>query len=249
MAAVFSANGAFGPWSDMKKLYIFSYGLYPWQMTLETLAAMRECGAVYSHCLDGHTVSQFRKIAPGIKLVPGTDRDSAVKAAARGLEKHSVVGFLTYGNPLFLNRSAADLAEAAGKKAEVRVFAAVSSFDALVNLFNLNSFSTRGLRLVDTASALDLPDFTPDIDTLFFVPYALNRPGSAAARKKFVAAAAKAYPVSAQVFLADCASVVCREPRVVKGVIGGLGKLLSRLNDRHTLFIPAVAPKPAGKGR
>jgi len=216
-------------------------------MTLETLAAMRECGAVYSHCLDGQTAKQFRKIAPGLNLIPGTDRVSAVKAAVRGLEKHGVVGFLTYGNPLFLNRSAAELAEAAGKKAEVRVFAAVSSFDALVNLFNLNSFSTRGLRLVDTASTLGRPDFTPDIDTLFFVPYTLNRPGNAAAKKKFIAAAARAYPWSAQVYLADCASVARRDPKVVKGLVRGLGKLLPLMNERHTLFIPAVAPEPAGK--
>ena len=228
----------------MKKLYIFSYGLYPWQMTLETLAAMRECGAVYSHCLDAHTERQFLKIAPGLKLTAGLDRDAAVRAAVQGLKKHDVVGFLTYGNPLFLNRSAAELAAAAGKKAKVSVFAAVSSFDALVNLFDLNSFSTRGLRLVDTASSLDQPDFTPDIDTLFFVPYALNRPANTAAKKKFIAAAARAYPESAQVYLADCASVVCRSPRVVKSSMGGFGRLLSGLNERHTLFIPAVAPKP-----
>ena len=233
----------------MKKLYIFSYGLYPWQITLETLAAMRECGAVYSHCLDSSTVRQFLKIAPGLKLAAGMDRDAAVLAAVKGLEKHDVVGFLTYGNPLFLNRSAADLAVAAGKKAQVTIFAAVSSFDALINLFNLNSFSTRGLRLVDTPSALARQDFTPDMDTLFFVPYALNRPGNAAAKKEFIAAAARAYPASAQVYLADCASVVCRSPRVIKGSMRGLGRLLAGLNERHTLFIPAVGPKPKGKAR
>ena len=231
----------------MKKLYIFSYGLYPWQLTLETLAAMRECGAVYSHCLDSQTVRQFLKIVPGLNLIAGMDSDAAVLAATQGLEKYDVVGFLTYGNPLFLNRSATELAAAAGKKAEVTVFAAVSSFDALINLFNLNSFSTRGLRLVDTASSLEQHDFTPDIDTLFFVPYALNRPGNAAAKKKFIAAAARAYPESAQVYLADCASVVCRSPKVVKSTMRGFSMLLSGLNERHTLFIPAVAPKPKRK--
>lgn len=231
----------------MKKLYIFSYGLYPWQMTLETLAAMRECGAVYSHCLDGRTALQFLKIAPGLKLTAGLDRDAAAQAAVQALKKHDVVGFLTYGNPLFLNRAAAELAAAAGKKAKVSVFAAVSSFDALVNLFNLNSFATRGMRLVDTASTLEAQDFTPDMDTLFFVPCALNRPENAAAKKKFVAAAAKAYPASAQVYLADCASVACSSPRVVKGGMRDLGRILGGLNERHTLFIPAVGPKPGRK--
>ena len=59
----------------MKKLYIFSYGLYPGQVTLETLAAMRECGAVYTHCLDKSTAARFVKLAPGLKLNTGLGRE------------------------------------------------------------------------------------------------------------------------------------------------------------------------------
>ena len=139
----------------MKKLYLFSYGLYPGQVTLETLAAMRRCGAVYTHCLDKATAGQFAKLAPGLKLTAGLGREETAAAAVSALEKHDTVGFLTYGNPLFLNQTAAAVMKAAaGKKAAVSVFAGVSSFDALVNLFNLNKYSPRGLRLVDAAASI-----------------------------------------------------------------------------------------------
>lgn len=225
----------------MKKLYIFSYGLYPEQVTLETLAAMRECGEVYSHCLDAATARKFLAYAPGLKLTAGLDRRQTAEAAARGLAAHDTVGFLTYGNPLFLNQTAAELMAAARRaKAAVKVFAAVSSFDALVNLFGLNKYADGSLRVADTAALVYKPSFTPGTDTLFFVPDVLNLPANAALKKKFVAAAGKAYPPSAPVYLADCASISSREASVTKGKISSLPALLAKVNERHTMFFPAV---------
>lgn len=235
----------------MKKLYIFSYGLYPEQLTLETLAAMRECGEVYSHCLDAASARKFLRYAPGLKLTAGLDRRGTAEAAVRGLRRHDTVGFLTYGNPLFLNQTAAELlGAAAAAGAEVKVFSAVSSLDALVNLFGLNKYSTRGLRLVDAASAIDAPYFTPDMDTLVFVPDALALPANAANRKLFLAGAKRAYPPASPVYLADCASIARREPRVLKGAISSLPALLAKVNERHTLFLPAVlGPAPGEEPR
>lgn len=224
----------------MKKLYIFSYGLYPGQVTLETLAAMKGCGAVYTHCLDAATAARFAGLAPGLKLNTGLDREGTARAAVAALGKFDTVGFLTYGNPLFLNQTAAEVMKAAAaKKAEVRVFAGISSFDALVNLFGLNKFSPRGLRVVDAAASIDAPSFTPDMDTLVFVPDVLNLKKNAAAKKKFLAAASAAYPPAAPVYLADCASI-SGEAKVVKGKISGLPALLKKVHERHTLFIPAA---------
>ena len=225
----------------MKKLYIFSYGLHPGQVTLETLAAMRQCGAVYTHCLDKATAGQFMKLAPGLKLTPGLNREETARAAVAALGEFDTVGFLTYGNPLFLNQTAAEVMKAAAaKKAAVSVFAGVSSFDALVNLFALNKYSPRGLRLVDAATPADGPFFTPDMDTLVFVPYVLNLPENAGRKKKFIAEALVTYPAAARVFLADCASISSRSSKVEKGKIGGLGALLKKLNERHTMYIPAI---------
>jgi len=225
----------------MKKLYIFSYGLYPGQVTLETLAAMRECGAVYTHCLDKSTAARFVKLAPGLKLNTGLGREATARAAVAALAKHDTVGFLTYGNPLFLNQTASEVMKAAaGAGARVAVFAGVSSFDALVNLFNLNKFSSRGLRVVDAAASIDAPHFTPEMDTLVFVPDVLNLPANAAARKKFVAAARRAYPPSAPVYLADCASISASEAKILKGTVGALPALLKKVHERHTVFMPAA---------
>lgn len=225
----------------MKKLHIFSYGLYPGQVTLETLAAMKECGAVYTHCLDEATAARFAGLAPGLKLNTGLSREATAKAAIAALAKFDTVGFLTYGNPLFLNQTAAEVMRAASaKNAVASVFAGVSSFDALVNLFNLNKFSPRGLRVVDAAASIDAPHFTPDMDTLVFVPDVLNLKSNAAAKNKFLAAAKAAYPPSATAYLADCASISAAEAKVIKGTVRALPALLKKVNERHTLFLPAL---------
>ena len=36
-----------------KTLIMASYGLEPKHITLETMAALKKCDAVFSHCLDG----------------------------------------------------------------------------------------------------------------------------------------------------------------------------------------------------
>ncbi len=228
----------------MKQMLIFSYGLRPGQVTLETLAAMRKCGVVYSHCLDADTARQFRGYARRLLLTGRLGLEGTAEAAAAALEEHDTVGFLTYGNPLFLNRTVSLLsAAAARRKAQVRVFPAVSSFDALVNLFDLNKFSLRGLRLVDAAASLDAPSFDPGMDTLVFVPYVLNLRGRAAARKKFLAAAAAAYPPDAMACLADCYAAEGGRDRVLSGTVGDLRRLLAKARETSTLFIPA----PGGK--
>lgn len=235
----------------MKKLYIFSYGLHPGQVTLETLAAMRECGEVYSHCLDKAAARQFAAFAPRLKLTPGLNLTESARAAVGGLKKHNTVGFLTYGNPLFLNRTVPELMKsAAAAGAEVRVFAAVSSFDGLVNMFNLNKFSPAGLRVADTAALLYGPVFTPGMDTLFFVPYVLNLPGNEGPRADFAAGLRAAYPPAAPVYLAQYGSV-SEQSRAVKGSAGRIIPLLAKLNERHTIFIPAArirAKKKAARG-
>lgn len=230
----------------MKKLYIFSYGLHPGQVTLETLAAMRECGAVYSHCLDAAAKEQFSRFARRLTAVDGRDRRGAAKIVVRALEKYDTVGFLTYGNPLFLNRTADELMAAAGKKAEVKVFAAVSSFDGLVNMFNLNKLSPAGLRVADTAALLHKPVFTPDTDTLFFVPYALNLPGNETCRAAFAAGLRAAYPPSAPVYLAECGAGSAKD-KAVKGRVSDIAALLAKLNERHTIFVPAARKRPIRK--
>lgn len=224
----------------MKRMIIFSYGLRPGQVTLETLAAMKRCGAVYTHCLDKRTAAAFSRLAPGLRLTAGLSRKKTASAAAAALRRHDTVGFLTYGNPLFLNQTAAEVMRAAASEgARVEVLAAVSSFDSLVNLFDLNKYSSGGLRLVDAASSVDEPLFTPDMDTLIFVPDILNLGRNAPAKKRFLAAAGAAYPAAAPVYLAACASISGRSDSVIKGTVGGLRALLGRVKN-HTIFIPAV---------
>lgn len=225
----------------MKKLYVLSYGLYPAQITLETLTALRGCEAVYADSLDEVSAEMFRKLAPGVKLTAGLGRRGAAKAIAGGLSRYEKVGYLTYGNPLFINRNAAQAIGAAeAAKAGVEVFPAVSSIDALVNLFGLNRYSARGLRLVDASVAPAGCFFTPEMDTLFFVPDTLNLHRAAGRRKKFLEGAAKAYPPSAPVYAADCESVSRRKTSVKTGTIASLRSVLAGLNPRQTIFIPAV---------
>lgn len=237
----------------MKTLYLFSYGLRPSQLTLEALAVMKKCAEVYTHCLDPVSAMRFRDIAPSLRLNTGLGREATARAAAAALDRHDAVGFLTYGNPLFLNQTAAEVLKAAARKgASVRVVPGVSSFDALVNVFRLNKFSPHGLRVVDAASLGADQQFTPGMDTLVFVPDTLNCAGREPAREKFIVGAAEAYPPSAPAFLAECASICSEKDAVTEGTVGGLRLLLEKAHERHTLFLPAVTAggrrRPAASG-
>lgn len=221
----------------MNKLSIVSCGLMsPSQMTLESLAALRACGAVYSNSVD--PVSARAILALGIPLLGGQERSypRLFKDVLAAFKRHSRVGLLIYGNPFFLNSQLADLLNAASRLAEVEVLPGISSFDALVNMFGMSALSGKGLFIADLNFFMEKPEFEPGPDIFFFAPFRLNAGENAKFKARFIKALARKYPGDYPVYLVKCNPDLARA-EMLKGRVSSLPALLKRCDNQHTLVL------------
>jgi hypothetical protein len=234
-----------------KNLYIFSYGLKFSHITRETLEVFKKCGVVYSPVLDSKSAERFSAKFPDLgrklKLIELDRRKGMEKTVLDGFKTHDTVGFLTFGNPAFLNGNLHGLARAAeSKKITVTFLEAVSSLDALINLFKLNLENE--LRLIDVSRLNKDTVLTPGANTMFFSLNRLNAPGEAARKRMFLAKVAKAYAPGAAVHLAACCTGEAGGSSLLTGKAGGLAALLAGAGANQTLFIPANSRLRAGRG-
>jgi len=230
-----------------KTLLFASYGLEPKHITLETLAALKKCGVVFSHCLDGGKGDFIAKACPNFKSLRGLSIEKTAARVKAAFSACDLVGFLTYGNPFFLNATAVLVkraAEAAGIK--VKVLPAVSSFDAIVNLMDLNEFSRAGLRLVDASAAAAKADgltFTPEMDTLFFVLGDLDFSSGRGAGAAFLKGLGAAYPKDHPVSIINCPTIEDAEGRLVTAAVSRLKTAILKADKVSTILVPAVRGK------
>ena len=228
-----------------KKLIIASYGLEPKHITLETLSALKKCSALFSHSLGAGSETLVSKLCPELRALKKMPQAGIARELKKAFSKHGTVGFLTYGNPFFLNFTAALLArEMSAIGVEVRVLPAVSSFDSIVNMLDLNKFSLKGLRLVDIAACMEDVALTPDMDTLFFMVGDLNLKGNGKFRSVFLKELSSAYPAANPVFLINCPSIENSYGRIIATSIGSLARSFSGVDKATTMFIPSP-----GKGK
>lgn len=224
-----------------KTLIIASYGLQPKHVTLETLAVLKKCGVVFSHCLDrggndplARSCARFEPLR-GLSL---TETAGRVKKAFAG---HDTVGFITYGNPFFLNATTALInKEMAAAGISVTVLPAVSSFDSIVNLLDLNKFSLDGLRLVDTAAAMERLKFTPAMDTLFFVVGDLNLKGNEKYRAAFLKGLEGTYPARHPVTIINCPTIENDAGRLIRTTVSKFKAAFSKADLVSTILVPAL---------
>jgi len=224
-----------------KTLILASYGLKPGQVTLETLAALKKCGAVFSHSLDGGKDDFIARSCAGFESLRGLAGAGIAAKLKAAFHSHDTVGFVTYGNPFFLNATT-DLIAAgmAAEKVRVRVLPAVSSFDSIVDLLDLNKFSLNGLRLVDTAACMDNMGFTPEMDTLFFVAGDLNLKGNAKYRAAFLKGLAAAYPGAHPVSVINCPSIENASGRLIRTTVAGLGRVFGKVDKATTILVAGI---------
>ncbi len=227
-----------------KRLVICSYGLEPKHITLETLSALKKCGAVFSHSLEGGTGDFIARSCAEFESLRGLSAPGITARLKKAFADHDTVGFLTYGNPCFLNATTALIKTgmaAAGVK--VGVLPAVSSFDSIVNLLDLNKFSPAGLRLVDVAAPMDSMRFTPEMDTLFFVAGDLRPEGNNKYRESFLRGLAAAYPGAHPVKIVNCPCIGNASGRLIKTTVSRLGGVFGKVDKASTILVPAVAGK------
>ena len=228
---------------NKQKLYICSCGLKTGHLTLETMNALKNSRVAFSHSIGGgQAEALIRKFCPDFRsLVGKTPAEIAVEINA-ALKGGGTAAFLTYGNPFFLN-TAASLIKAGLEKrgVTVEVLSAVSSFDAMVNLLDLNEFAAAGMRLVHAGLSGGEITFFPEMDTMVFMMDKLNRterPEHAGAKEKFLRNLAAAYSPEHPVFIVNAPFMEDKKGRVVRSTVKKLKRDFSRADKNSTLFIP-----------
>lgn len=220
---------------------IASFGLQPKHVTLETLAALKKCGIVFSHCLDRGGKDLLARSCARFEPLRGLSLAETAGRVKKAFSSCDTVGFITYGNPFFLNATTALLnKELAAEGVKVEVLPAVSSFDAIVNLLDLNKFSPGGLRLVDTAAAMKEMKFTPALDTLFFVVGDLNLKGNEKHRAAFLGGLKAYYPSRHPVTIINCPTIENGAGRLLKTTVAELKAVFPKADLVSTILVPAV---------
>jgi hypothetical protein len=226
-----------------RTLLLCSYGLRPGQITLETLALLKSCDAVFSNSLDRFSAEKLRPYCGELRLVKGARWEPLAKKIFAAFSKKNKIAFLTYGNPFFLNPPACLLAEEAARRGiAFEVAEGVSSFDGIINQLRLGQFAEEGLRLVNLGDGSEAArGRAPAMDTLFFSLWTLEA-GKPGLKKKFLSGLASAYPPEHPVLVID-------HPGSVRTTIGQLGAALGKAALTTTLFVPAAAPAVKLPGR
>ncbi|MCG2725998.1 MAG: SAM-dependent methyltransferase [Elusimicrobia bacterium] len=227
-----------------KELIICSLGLFKNQCTLEVLAHIKTCDIVFSHMLDGEISRFLKKLSVRIKIIKNLKPDKTAQAVVSAFKEFDKICFLTYGNPMFLNATTGYLKKEALKTGvKIIVLNAVSSFDAIISLLGLCKFSDIGIRVVDIASCIKDVVVTPEMDTLFFMAGDLNLKGNEKYKNNFIKKLMAAYTQSAEFFMIDTKSIATNSDTLIKGNISDLDKYFSKVNERTTLFLPAINSK------
>jgi precorrin-2 methylase len=224
-----------------KTLIIASFGLQPKHVTLETLAVLKKCGVVFSHCLEKGGKDLLARSCTEFESLRGLSLEETAGKVKKAFSAYDTVGFVTYGNPFFLNATTALInREMAGAGISVTVLPAVSSFDSIVNLLDLNKFSLDGLRLVDTAAAMKAMRFTPEMDTLFFVVGDLNLKGNEKYRAAFLKGLEVNYPAQHPLTVINCPAPEAEAGRLLKTTVSKFKTVFSKVDIVSTILVRAV---------
>lgn len=228
------------------EVVLCSYGLYPEQITFETLDELRGSDIVFLDFpmprLEAWIGSGPRMIhmasRGGVDKVQLRQRARRITAAARQSKKAAVV---SYGNPKFISVfSEALAAECARLKVPLRVLNAVSSFDAVMTLLPPYSLEQNSLRLVCAASSGLLLE--PSAGNLVFSLQNVADPGP---RRAALLRGLEQYPAGHPAALLRCrAEGACES---VKWLTTGTFPRQLRLAglERYTLYIPPLSHTPS----
>ncbi len=234
-----------------RKLYICSCGLKTGHLTLETINALKNSRVAFSHSIGGGpAAAMVRKFCPEFRSLVGKTPAEISAQITAALKTGGTAAFLTYGNPFFLNTAASLLKSGLEKRGvTVEVLSAVSSFDAMVNLLDLNEFAAAGLRLVHAGLSGGEIAFFPGMDTMVFMMDNLNRverPEHAGVKDKFLANLAAAYPPGHPVYIVNAPFMEDAKGRVLRSTVKKLKRDFASADKNSTLFIPGRSKWSSG---
>lgn len=228
-----------------KELVVCSLGLFKNQCTLEVLARIKTCDIVFSDIRGDEILRFLEKISARVKVISGNCKlEKTAQKVVSAFKEFDKICYFTYGNPMFLDATTICLKKEALKAGiKTTVLNAISSFDAIISLLELTEFSDSGIRVVNTISCNKSIVFTPEMDTLFFMIGILNLKGNEKYKKNFIKKLMAVYPKTAEFFIVDVKSVVRDNDTLIKVNVCDLAKSFKLLNERTTLFLPAIGVK------
>jgi hypothetical protein len=226
---------------DKKTLVLCSYGLRPEQITLETITELKTCDTVFAAGLNTKSADLLKTYCANFKSLPARNMKADAERVFRSFPGKSKVGFLTFGNPFFVNDIASllcDRAESAG--IAVKVLGGVSSFDMIANILRPRKYPPEGLRIVDMSA---IPDGrvkpAAGMDSLFFCMRFLEQKGNARRKERFIKSVTAAYGGSHPAVIIKCSRLACLGDKLVKTTVAGLKDALAAADEASTVFIPA----------
>lgn len=227
-----------------KELAFASFGLYPEQITLETVSALRKCGKVYLTCVRKEQAGLLLSLFPGAELVSAIKFEDLVKKVMGAFREHDLVGVLDYGDPSFLCAFSERLRlECLKTRTGFRKYQAVSSLNALIADLGLGDLGPAGLYLA-TAHHWDIPSkfIDPAVPLLLFSPDRTRLDGDPQGLlARVVKDIRRAYPPDHEMYFISCRSAATGKKSSRKIKVSQLGRSISGLKFDTTMFIPAAA--------
>jgi len=232
----------------MKKELVFgSFGLYPEQITLETVSALQKCGKVYLTCVKPGREKLLLSLFPGAELVSATAFEGLIRKVMETFHKFERVGVLDYGDPSFLCFFSERLSRECGKRQiRFKKCHAVSSLNSLISDLGLGDLKPGGLYLA-SVHFWKVPSrfINPAVPVLLFCPdrfYLDGDPNGVLAQ--LVKDVQRVYPSDHYLYFAGCRDASGKK-RMRKVKIARLDSSLSGLKFDTTIYIPAVGKKRA----
>ena len=231
----------------MKKELVFgSFGLYPEQITLETVSALRKCGKVYLTCVRKEQAGLLLSLFPKAELVSAISFEKLVLKVMGAFAEHDLVGVLDYGDPSFLCAFSERLRlECLKKKIGFKKYHAVSSLNALIADLGLGDLGPAGLYLA-TAHYWDIPSrfIDPGVPLLVFSPDRTRLDGDPQGLiARLVEDIKRVYPPGHAVYFLRCRSAATGKKSALKVKVSGLGKAVRALKFDSTMFLPAAVKR------
>jgi len=231
----------------MKKELVFgSFGLYPEQITLETISALRKCGKVYLTCVRKEQAGLLLSLFPKAELVSAISFEKLVLKVMGAFDGHDLVGVLDYGDPSFLCAFSERLRlECLKKKTGFKKYHAVSSLNALIADLGLGDLGPAGLYLA-TAHHWDIPSrfIDPAVPLLLFSPDRTRLDGDPQGLlARLVKDIQRVYPPGHDVYFISCQSAATGKKSARKVKVSGLGKAVHALKFDSTMFLPAAGKR------
>jgi siroheme synthase len=228
-------------------LVLCSYGLSVNQITLETLAALRDCDVVCSEALSEGSRRALESICPPIEPLNGRRSDEIVESLISQVRKGRKVAYLTCGDPMVWNERCETLVARCEREGlDHRVYRGISYLNELLGILRLTHHAgSIGVHVRSMGTRVD--GFNVEVPALVFL---FGHKSKGVDADLFIDGVQRAYPEEHGL---EVLCSVHAEPGVLHRKsyrVRELRRAWEESDDQNTLYIPAVAKRrDAARGR